>query len=164
MRLRNIAAAALVMGAVSAAGVSAQKIDPAFTKAREARTKALREGDKATFDKYTAETFIVTDASGRVENKAERGARVVPPANPPQGQPAPLMNEKITPYANGNVIVLTWQANQQGMPTHFLEVWVKEKGDWKVGAVQVSRPVPAGDGRGEGRGEGRRGEGRRGGQ
>lgn len=162
MRLRYAATAAVVIGVFLASVASAQQIDPAFTKARAERTQALRVGDKAVFDKLTSDTFIVTDPTGRVENKAERGARVVPPANPPQGQPAPLMNEKITPYNNGNAIVLTWQAMQQGNPTHFLEVWVKEGGQWKVAAVQVSRPVPA-EGRGEGGGRRGEGGGRRGG-
>lgn len=164
MRLRYVATAALVIGAISASVASAQQIDPAFTKARAERTQAMRAGDKATFDKLTADTFIVTDPTGRVENKAERGARVVPPANPPQGQPAPLMNEKIHPYNNGNAIVLTWQAQQQGQTAHFLEVWVKEGGQWKVAAVQISRPVPPAEGRGEGGGRRGEGGGRRGGQ
>lgn len=158
MRLRYAATAALFIGAISASVASAQQIDPAFHKARQERTEALRVGDKATFDRLTAETFIVTDPTGRVENKAERGGRVAPPATPPPPAAVPpLANEKIHPYNNGNTIVLTWTAQQQGQTAHFLEVWVKEGGQWKVAAVQINRPAAGG-----GREGGREGGGRRG--
>jgi hypothetical protein len=155
MHVRHIATATIVAGLLSSSVAFAQKIDPAFTKARADRNAALRTGDKATFDKYTSEKFIVTDPTGRVENKAERGARVVPPATPPQGQPAPLEDDKVTPLTK-DVYALTWHATQGGARMHFMEIWVKEKGTWKAAAVQVSRiapPAPAGGG------EGRRGEG-----
>jgi hypothetical protein len=156
MRLIYLATTALVMGLVGASDTAAQTQNmPAdFIKARNERVEALAKGDKATFDRLTTATFIVTDAQGRVENKAERGARVTPPTNPP-GTPAPRENETMAMY-NNNTVVIHWNTSQQGGMNYFTETWVKDGGQWKCAAAHVSRVgPPGGGGREGGRGEGR---------
>jgi hypothetical protein len=63
-----------VLGSTSVA--FAQNVPADFIKARNERVEALAKGDKAGFDRLTASNFIVTDPTGRVENKTERGGRV----------------------------------------------------------------------------------------
>jgi K+-sensing histidine kinase KdpD len=150
MRATYAAAAVLAAGLISGSVVSAQNVPAALTKAREERADALAKGDRAVFDKLTTDQFVVTDPAGRVENKAERAARVTPPANPPQAPPAPHTNEKVGMY-NNDTAVATWDASFQGTLTHFTEIWVKEKGVWKCAGAHVSRPETP-------RGEGRRGQ------
>jgi hypothetical protein len=162
MRLKYAAVVALVGAFVSGAAVSAQNVPADLVKARQERTEALAKGDRAAFDRLTTDNFIVIDAQGRVENKTERGARVMPPANPPQNPPAAHENEKISVY-NNDAALLSWTQTVQGAPLHFMETWVKDGGAWKCAAANINRPdAPAGrgEGRGEGGGEGR---GRRGG-
>ena len=133
MRLSAWLSTAFVLVILTSA--SAQQIDPEFTKAREARTEALGTGDQAAFERYTADAFIVTGPTGRVEDKAQRVAR----ANKPAGQNAAAReDETITPYGD-NTIVLTWgQGNPRGGGMRFLEVWVRERDTWKVAAVQLT--------------------------
>jgi hypothetical protein len=142
-----IAVSALISLAIVPAAYP-QRIDPGFLKARQARIEALSKGDKAAFERYTAEEFIVTGPTGAVENKAQRVAR----ADHAQPQPEKFDNEKMTPYGDDTVI-LTWSQPGQGGGTgaRFLEVWVKERGMWKVAAVQIT-PIQAGGGGGRGRG------------
>jgi hypothetical protein len=113
------------------ASVSAQTVDPEFTRARQARNDAIRTGDKATFDKYTAEKFMVVGPTGAVETREQRVGR----ADKALPQNATLEEERITPYANGNVVILNWR---QGT-NRFIEVWAKENGSWKTAAVQITK-------------------------
>ena len=123
---------------------SAQKLDPAFLKARQERIDALSKGDKTAFERFTADEFIVTGPTGAVENKAQRVGR----ADRPQPQPSTFEDEKMTPYGD-DMVVLTWRQSQGQGAARFLEVWVKERGSWKVAAVQIT-PVQSGGGRGRG--------------
>jgi hypothetical protein len=131
---------------MSASAVLAQTVPAELAKARLERADALAKGDRAAFDKMTTEEFFVIDAAGKMENKTERGARVTPPANPPQGPPAAHMSEKVAMY-NNNTAIATWEQAIPGGTMHFTEVWVKDKGDWKCASAQVARPpAPAGEG------------------
>lgn len=130
-RISVMAATALIV--LVSVSVFAQTTDPEFQKARKARADAIRTGDQATFDRYTTENFTATGPSGAIENRAQRVARATR-AIPDNG--SALEEEKISPY--GDTIVLTWR---QGM-NRFLEVWVKDKGVWKVAAVQLTPIKP----------------------
>lgn len=109
--------------------LAAQAIDPEFRKAREARTTAIRTGDQATFDRLTADNFTATGPTGVIENRTQRVGRATRPIVD-SGSPE---EEKITAYGD-DTVVLTWR---QGA-TRFLEIWVKERGAWKVAAVQLT--------------------------
>jgi hypothetical protein len=155
MRAVYVAAAVLVAGLMSASVASAQ-VPAELAKARLERADALAKGDKAMFDKMTTDAFIVIDPAGKVETKTERGARVTPPANPPQGPPAAHLNETVAMY-NTDTAIASWEQSIPGGSMRFTEVWVKDKGAWKCASAQIARPpAPAAAG-GEGRGQGRRG-------
>ena len=116
---------------VCASPAAAQQPDPEFTKARQARTDAIRTGDKATFDRLTTANFTATNPAGVRESHAERVGR----ADKPQGgggAPAALEEEMISVY--GDTVVLNWKAGNN----RFLEVWVKDRGTWKCAGVQIT--------------------------
>lgn len=160
MRLTSIASATLIAGVLSVSAATAQSLPADFVKARNERVEALAKGDRATFDKLTTDTFVVADAMGRVETKAQRAERVVPPQNPPQGGPAQRMNEHSAMY-NNNTVVLFWQQMGGNGTMNFMETWVKDGAQWKCAAAHVSRPAAPGAGREGGRegGQGREGQG-----
>ena len=159
MQRRHVAATvvALVLGFTSAS-FAQQNMPADFLKARQERIDALAKGDRAAFDRLTTANFIVTDPTGRVENKAERGARVVPPQAPAGGGGGGLgaarENETMSLY-NNDTIVLRWSASQGGATNHFTETWVKEGGQWKCATAMISRIAPAGAGGGREGGRGR---------
>jgi hypothetical protein len=150
MRLPRVATAAIVTGVVGVSIAFAQNLPADLAQARSERREAMIRGNPAAFDKLTAATFIAVDQTGRVETKAERAARIVPPATPPQGALAPpqRLNEH-TAMFNNDMVVFFWQQNtQQGLQS-FTETWVKEDGQWKCAVSHVSLPAPvAGGGRG----------------
>src|SRR6185436_6520661 len=98
----------------------AQKVDPEFIKARQARIQAMNTGDQAAFDRYTADDFFVVGGTGVLESRAQRVAR----ANVTRQPPAPYLDEKITPYGD-DTVVLSWSTSGQGGGSRMLEVWVK---------------------------------------
>jgi hypothetical protein len=139
-----VAVAALLVGLASSSVASAQNMPADFLKARQERIDALAKGDKAAFDRLTAAGFIVTDPTGRVENKTERGARVVPPTTAP-GPAAPREKETMAIY-NNSTVVIHWSTSQQGATNYFTETWVKDGAQWKCAAAHISRIAPAGRG------------------
>jgi len=153
MQRLHVAAAVLVVGLGSASVAFAQNMPADFLKARGERIDALANGDKAAFDRLTAANFIVTDPTGRVENKTERGTRVVPPATPP-GPAAPREKETMALY-NNNTVVIHWSTSQGGATNYFTETWVKDGAQWKCAAAHISRIAPAGAGGGREGGRGR---------
>jgi hypothetical protein len=128
--VRHLFTAAFV-AALAVASASAQTIDPEFTRARQTRNDAIRAGDKATFDKYTTEKFMVVGPTGADETREQRVGR----ADKPLPGGGTFEEEHITPYANGNVVILNWK---QGT-NRFIEVWAKENGIWKTAAVQITK-------------------------
>lgn len=164
MRLPCIGTAAILAWLVGVSVAFAQNIPAELTQARGERREAMIRGNPAVFDKLTVAAFISVDQTGRVENKAERGARVVPPATPPQGAfaPAPRLNEHISMFNNDTVVFFWQQTTPQGLG-NFTETWVKENGQWKCAASHFSPPAVAGGGGGGrdgGGGGGRDGRGR----
>jgi hypothetical protein len=99
-------------------------------------------GNPAAFDKLTTAGFVSVEPSGRVESKAERAARIVAPATPPQGPLAPpqRLNERITMY-NNDMVVFFWQQTMPQGLQNFTETWVKENGQWKCATSHQSLPV-----------------------
>jgi hypothetical protein len=143
--------AMLVVGLCVTSVATAQQMPADFLKARGERIDALAKGDKAAFDRLTTANFIVTDPTGRVENKTERGARVVPPATPPG--PAAAREKETMAIYNNDTIVIHWSTSQQGGTNYFTETWVKDGSQWKAAAAHISRIAPPGEG-GRGRGRG----------
>ena len=115
---------------VCASPAAAQQPDPEFTKARQARTDAIRTGDKATFDRLTTANFTATNPAGVRESRAERVGRAEKPQG--GGNAAALEEEMISVY--GDTVVLNWKSGNN----RFLEVWVKDRGTWKCAGVQIT--------------------------
>jgi hypothetical protein len=122
----------------SASLVRAQAVPEEFTKAREARTMAIQNNDRAMFERYTMENFILIEPTGHIEGRAERAARMKPGTPPPTGQRPPRVNQRISIF-NNDTIVVAWDQVQQGVLTHFLEAWVKDNGTWRAAGAHVSR-------------------------
>lgn len=135
---RSFAAAAFAVAVLCASVASAQSADPAFAKARQARTDAIGSGDAKTYAKYTTDGFILILPNGMVTNRDQAVARVAntkPPAGgaPPQPQ---HQDEKIDVY--GTTIILNWTQSIQGKQGRFTEVWVKDDEIWKCASGHVS--------------------------
>jgi hypothetical protein len=128
-----VATASLIIGILANVPASAQKLDPEFLKAREAREQALDKGDQTAFGRYTADDFFAVGGTGVREDRAQRVAR----ANVARRAPAVYLDEKITLYGD-NTVILSWRTNAQNGEARTMEVWIKEKGLWKVAAVQVT--------------------------
>ena len=147
MRLVHPAAAAILAGLLSVP-LYAQEIPADLTQARAERRESMIRGNPAAFDKLTTAGFISVEPSGRVESKAERAARIVAPATPPQGPlpPPQRLHERITMY-NNDMVVFFWQQTMPQGLQNFTETWVKENGQWKCATSHQSLPVapaPAG--------------------
>ncbi len=155
MRLPCVVTAAILAGLVGVSVAFAQDLPADLTQARSDRREAMIRRIPAAFDRLTAEAFVVVDQTGRVENKAERAARIIPLATPPQGPLAPpqRLNEHTAMY-NDDTAIFFWQQNTQRGLQNFMETWVKEDGQWKCAATHVSLPVAGGRGGRGGRGRG----------
>ena len=126
---RRYAPVVLLAVLVCAGPAAAQQPDPEFTKARQARTDAIRTGDKATFDRLTTANFTATGPTGTRETREQRVGRAEKPQG---GGNAGLEEEMISVY--GDTVVLNWKAGNN----RFLEVWVKDRGTWKCAGVQIT--------------------------
>jgi hypothetical protein len=148
LRAATVAILVAVGGFVTTA--AAQSVPAEFNEARTQRMDALFKGDRATYERLTTESFVTVDPEGRVENKAERSGRIMPPATPRTG-PNPLMsgrlNERFAVY-NNDTIVVFWQTKTPNGVQNFMETWVRENGQWKCAAAHVSRPAAPAEGRG----------------
>jgi len=134
----NTAAALLIASFMYGSVASAQSVPDDFTKAREARTLAIQNNDRAMFEKYTSEKFILIEPTGKIEGRSDRAARMKPGAPAPQGQRPPRLNERMSLF-NNDTIVVAWDQMNQGAMTHFLETWVKDSGTWRAAGAHVSR-------------------------
>jgi hypothetical protein len=131
MRSSRYYALLVVAVLFAASGVAAQQLDPEFVKARQARTEAIRTGDKATFDRLTTEKFTATGPGGVLETREQRVGRAGKP-QPGGGPAAGIEEERIAAY--GDTVVLNWKQGNN----RFLEVWVKDRGAWKCAGVQIT--------------------------
>jgi hypothetical protein len=156
MRLFFLAPAALLAWIVGVTSAFAQTLPADLVQARADRRAAMIQGHPANFDKLTTADFIGIDATGRVETKAQRAARIQLPATPP-GPLAPpqRLNEHTLVYNNDTVIFFWQQTNAQGTQ-NFSETWVKDNGQWKCAQSHQSLTPQAGaaGGREGGRGRG----------
>ncbi len=158
MRLCLLSKAALLCWIVGVTSAFAQSLPADLVQARADRRAAMIQGNPQNFDKLTTADFIGVDATGRVETKAQRAARIQAPPTPP-GPLAPpqRLNEHTVTYNNDTVTFFWQQTNAQGTQ-NFSETWVKDNGQWKCAQSHQSASPPAEAGGGGGR-EGGRGRG-----
>ncbi len=117
----------------------AQSVDPVLQKAAEARVAARFAGDGATYGRFMLEDAIITNASGVMETRASRIKEV-------QGIPIKTPKPKISDEKYrmfGDAAIRTWRedgltADGQKRGTRWIEVWVKQKGEWKLASVQFT--------------------------
>lgn len=140
MRLtKNLLLAFFVMSMLFPSFLAAQgeKLDPAFVTAREARDRAIREGDVDVYDRYTTQDFEVTQPDGKTRTLADQNPRIAAAKTHPAQGPAPIReDEKIDVYPS--TVVLNWHQKVQGKNAVFTEVWVKDNGTWKVATAHAS--------------------------
>jgi hypothetical protein len=158
MRLSLLARAAILCWIVGMTSAFAQNLPADLVQARADRRAAMIQGNPQNFDKLTTADFIGVDATGRVETKTQRAARIQAPATPP-GPLAPpqRLNEHTLTYNNDTVIFFWQQTNAQGTQ-NFSETWVKDNGQWKCAQSHQSASPQAAAAGGGGR-EGGRGRG-----
>jgi hypothetical protein len=131
--MRSVFVSALVVGSLATA-TNAQNIDPAIRKAKEARDAARHAGDEQAWGRYTSDDFLVTQANGTVNTKAQRMAQIK--GNKATTSAPKVSEEKARTY--GNVVILAWREDEANGATRFTEVWVREGMDWKVVAVHLT--------------------------
>ena len=101
----------------------------ALRTAMLARDSAVAQANVATWDRLTAPTFTVVMSDGSMLTKSERIAEM-------RTQRAGVVPSRSVEVAHryGDVYVMRAFVNGE----RFLEVWVREHGQWKVAAVQVT--------------------------
>ena len=112
--------------------VTNAQVPVALRAAARARNLAVAQADTATWNKLTSDSFTVVFPWGQFM-KAQRSAEIAhqqPFANPP------LQHERF--QAVGNAFLHRYEI-QNGA---FLEVWVRERGAWRVATVQATALDP----------------------
>ena len=117
----------------------AQSVDPALAKAAEARAAARDAGDAETYGRLILEDAIITSANGTMETRASRMKAVS--GNPLKTPKPKVSDEKYRMF--GDAAIRTWRedgANAEGQKrgTRWIEVWVKQKGEWKLASLQFT--------------------------
>ena len=121
----------------------AQSVDPALQKAAEARVAATSAGDADTYGRFTLEDAVFTDATGLTETRASRMKAV-------QGNPVKIPKPKVSDEKYrmfGDTAIRTWRQDElsaegQNLSTRRIQVWVKQKGEWRLASVQFTG-IPA---------------------
>jgi hypothetical protein len=108
--------------------------NPTLKKAAAARQAAQQAGNAEEWGEYTTADFLVTGADGVVKTKQQRmteigGHPITTPAAPPT-------DDKWRVY--GTTAIRTHAAIINGKATRLTTVWVKQRGAWKVAAVQLT--------------------------
>jgi len=107
-------------------------IDPDLQKAIGARAHAEHSRDIETFNRMTTDDFTLTNERGEVITKPERIERLKAGQRQAQAQ----SDEQIRFY--GNAALRTRRLTLEGKPVRMLTVWVKQNGQWKVAATQIT--------------------------
>ena len=108
---------------------SAAQAPSELREAMRARLEAVWKKDAVTWDHLTADEFTVVVPEGRLMSKAERLAALK--AEKPEPVHA-VQSEQILAY--GETVVHRFIDGSEWV----LEVWVKQKGVWRVVAAQVN--------------------------
>ncbi len=117
----------------------AQAVDPALQKAAEARVAARFAGDAETYGRLMLEDAVITNSNGGTESRASRMKAV-------QGNPVKTPKPKVTDEKYrmfSDAAIRTWRQDEpnaegQNRGTRWIEVWVKQKGEWKLASVQFT--------------------------
>lgn len=108
---------------------AAAQAPPELREAMRARLEAVWKKDAVTWDRLTADEFTVVVPEGWLQTKAERLAALK--TEKPQAAHA-LQHEQILAY--GDTVLHRFVDVDEWV----LEVWVRQKGLWRVVATQVN--------------------------
>ena len=117
----------------------AQSVDPALQKAAEARVAARFAGDAESYGRFTLEDAIMTNSRGGMESRAVRMKAIQ--GNPVKTPRPKVSDEKYRMF--GDTATRTWRQDEpnaegQNRGARWIEVWVKQKGEWKVASLQFT--------------------------
>ena len=117
----------------------AQSVDPALQKAAEARVAARFAGDAESYGRFTLEDAIMTNSRGGMESRAVRMKAIQ--GNPVKTPRPKVSDEKYRMF--GDTATRTWRQDEpnaegQNRGARWIEVWVKQKGEWKLASVQFT--------------------------
>ena len=131
--MRHHMAALIVCLCVASPAFSAAPFPSDLRQAMRQRLEAVWSKDVATWSRLTAEEFTVVVPEGHLQTKAQRIAalRLEAPETPHQ-----IHQEDVRVY--GNAAVRRFIDGTEWI----LEVWVREKGRWRVVASQVNFRKP----------------------
>ena len=129
-----IVLAGMCVGIVVSTSTSAQMVDPELRKAVDARDQARNTRNIEVWSRLTTDQYVVTTETGELRSKADQLARFK--AIPPDGAVDRRHDENFRTY--GNTVVLTLTADGAAGPRRETHIWVKEGGQWKVAAVQIT--------------------------
>jgi ketosteroid isomerase-like protein len=119
-----------------ATGAFAQDLEPSLRAALDARTAARRAGDAETYGRYVADDAIFVMASGETQTKATRMALIKGVVS---AGPVPAVDQEAFRVFPGAAIrTFRYQSLGQPSPQRWTEVWIKQAGDWKLVAVQLT--------------------------
>ena len=113
--------------------LSSARVPPKLREAMRARLEAVWKKDAVTWARLTADEFTVVVPEGTLMNKAERLAAMK--AEKPELIHA-VRHEQIRVY--GNTAIHRFVDGSEWV----LEVWVRQKGAWRVVATQVNIAKP----------------------
>lgn len=127
----------LAIGAIapSAEARQGQAVDPALKKAADARNAARQAGDAATYGRYILDDAYFGSTDG-ISSKQERIAALKDGTKPLTFK---ISDEKYRMF--GETAIHTYRTDPtsaQGQSARYIEVWVKQGGEWKLAAVQFS--------------------------
>ena len=109
--------------------VAAAQVPQDLREAMQARVSAVWKKDTTDWSRLTADEFTVVVPEGRLQTKADRLTALA--AEPPE-PPHALKSERIHVY--GDAAVRRFIDGSEWV----LEVWIRQKGVWRVIASQVN--------------------------
>jgi hypothetical protein len=127
MRRRFIILTATVL--LCAPIIGAAQVPQDLRQAMHTRVSAVWKKDTLAWSRLTAEEFTVVVPEGRLQSKADRLAALA--AEPPEPRHA-LGSERIHMY--GDAAVRRFVDGNEWV----LELWIRQKGAWRVVAAQVN--------------------------
>ena len=128
----------MVLGAVALALTvhvrAAQEVPADLKEAIRLRAEAVAKKDSALWDRLTTPDFSTVLEDGHLQTKAERLIQLK--GEKPEALPPPPLAEHFSTH--GNTVIQRTQARDRSW---IITVWVKDRQDWRVAAVQIT-PAP----------------------
>ena len=112
----------------------AQELPADLQAAIRLRAQAVAKKDAAVWDRFTTPDFTTVLEDGQLQTKAERLTQLK--GEKPEALPPPPLAERFSTH--GNTVIQRTQAQDRSW---IMTVWIKDRQDWRVAAVQIT-PAP----------------------